>query len=182
MPTPAIFFDRDGTVNRRLPDDYVKRIDEFEFLPGVADAIRMVHDRGYLAIVATNQRGIGRGLMTESDLADLHAWMQKNLQEHGGHRFDAIYHCPHDTIDECDCRKPRPGMLLSGARDLDLDLNASWMIGDSESDVDAGLAAGCRAALIAVDGTISNATLVAPSLLIAVERILSGEEWRNGGW
>lgn len=176
MSTPAIFFDRDGIVNRRLPDNYVKRIEEFEFLPDVSQAVRMVHDRGYLAIVVTNQRGIGRGLMTEEDLEGVHAWMQNYLRDNGGHRFDAIYHCPHDTVDGCACRKPRPGMLHTAAADLGVDLNRSWIIGDSESDVEAGLAAGCRAVLVAPKGTRSKATHVSTSLLDGVETILNWEE------
>jgi histidinol-phosphate phosphatase family protein len=148
----AIFFDRDGVVNRRRVDDYVKSWEEFEFLPEIFDLLPSVHAAGYLAVLVTNQRGIARRLMSEETLGEIHERMQSMLRERTGHAFDAIYHCPHDTGDGCDCRKPLPGMLLRAAHDLDLDLPASWMIGDSESDIEAGIAAGCHTAKLDPEG------------------------------
>lgn len=155
----AIFFDRDGVINRRLMGDYVKRWDEFEFLPDIFELLPLVHEAGYLAIVITNQRGIGRGLMSEHDLEEIHERMQSTLAGRTGERFDALYHCPHETADACDCRKPLPGMLRRAATDHGIDLASSWMIGDSESDIEAGIAAGCRTILVAPPGTKTRAEI-----------------------
>src|SRR5207248_5262407 len=111
----AIFFDRDGVVNRRRVDDYVKSWEEFEFLPEIFDLPPRVHVAGCLAVLVTNQRGIGRGLMSEEMLDEIHRRMQSTLHDRTGHNFDAIYHCPHDLADGCECRKPLPGMLLHAA-------------------------------------------------------------------
>lgn len=139
----AIFIDRDGVVNRRRIGDYVKRWEEFEFLPGIFDVLPEIHRLGLLAVLITNQRGIGRGLMSEEDLAEIHASMSRELRERTGHDFDGMYHCPHDRDEGCDCRKPKPGMLVRAAADLEINPKDSWMIGDSESDIEAGIAAGC---------------------------------------
>lgn len=144
----AVFFDRDGVVNKRLVDDYVKSWSEFEFLPEVFPLLAQVKAWGYLAIVVSNQRGIARGLMGEKDLKALHAKMQRELEARGEPPFDDIFYCPHDTADDCECRKPKPGMILDAAEKWDIDLSESWLIGDSESDVLAGNAAGCRTILI----------------------------------
>lgn len=140
----AVFLDRDGVINTRLVDNYVKRVEEFEFIPDIFDVLPAIHDAGFLAIVITNQRGIARGMMSDTDLEAIHAMMQEELQRRTGHTFDAIYFCPHNHQDGCDCRKPLPGMLLQAAGDHDIDLPGSWMIGDSESDIEAGSSAGCR--------------------------------------
>lgn len=140
----ALFLDRDGVINKRRVADYVKRTEEFEFLPDIFEVLPLIHAAGYLAIVITNQRGIGRELMSESDLETIHRMMQEQLQERTGHTFDAIYYCPHDHTDACSCRKPLPGMILQAAEELGIDTAGSWMIGDSESDIEAGIAAGCR--------------------------------------
>ncbi len=163
----ALFLDRDGIINRRIVDDYVRRWEDFIFLPDIFEVLPAVHDAGLLAVVVTNQRGIARGLMSERELTDIHERMQGELMERTGHRFDAIYHCPHDREAGCDCRKPRPGMLLQAARDNSIDLAASWMIGDTESDIEAGIAAGCSTALVAPPGTSTRASLLAPTLSAA---------------
>jgi len=144
----AVFFDRDGVVNKRLTDDYVKSWGEFEFLPDIYMTLSQVKEWGYLAIIVSNQRGIARGLMTEKDLQAIHTKMQKELKAKINVEFDDIYHCPHDNDTDCDCRKPKPGMILQAAEKWDIDLSESWLIGDSESDVLAGNAAGCRTILI----------------------------------
>lgn len=161
MMTPALFLDRDGIINRRRVGDYVKRWEEFEFLPDIFTVLPQAHAAGLMVVVVTNQRGIARGLMTETDLAAIHQQMQQQLQERtGGHQMDAIYHCPHGRADGCDCRKPNPGMLLRAAAERDIALAESWLIGDSETDVEAGIAAGCRAVLVdaAPPATAAEAT------------------------
>ena len=169
----AVFFDRDGIVNRRRIDDYVRRWEEFEFLPEIFPVLRRAHEAGYAAILITNQRGIARELMSESALHGIHASMQRELEERSGAGFDAIYYCPHASDAGCACRKPAPGMILDAARDHGIDLAHSWMIGDSESDVVAGRAAGCRTILVSPTDVDSVADAVVDSLERAWERIES---------
>jgi len=164
LSTRAIFFDRDGVVNVRRVDDYVKTWDEFAFLPDIFSVLPRVREAGYLTILVTNQRGIARSLMSEASLATIHERMQAALQGRTGHRFDAIYYCPHDRDAACDCRKPLPGMLLQAAAEHGIDLAASWMIGDSESDIEAGIAAGCRTVRVTAQEIESAADFVVPTL------------------
>jgi D-glycero-D-manno-heptose 1,7-bisphosphate phosphatase len=167
----AIFFDRDGVVNQRRMDDYVKNWEEFHFLPDIFEVLPEVHSAGWTAVLVTNQRGIGRGLMSVADLEAIHRRMQEELIRSIGRGFDAIYHCPHDLGDNCDCRKPLPGMLVHAGTDLGLSLPDSWMIGDSESDIRAGIAAGCHTARIIADGETSQAEILGDSLWDAWEKI-----------
>jgi len=142
----AIFLDRDGVINRKLENDYVKNWDEFCFLPGVFEAIKTIKEKGYLIVVVTNQRGIARGFMTENDLHEIHQKMQNELEKHGA-QVDDIFYCPHNISDNCDCRKPEPGMLIEAKKKWDIDLDKSYIIGDSESDIEAGKRAGVRGIL-----------------------------------
>ncbi len=148
----AVFLDRDGVINRRFPDvEYVRDPSQFELLPGVGEALRTLQDLGYRLVVVTNQRGIGRGFMTEEDLGRVHAYMERLLKEYGV-SLSAIYFCPHDVDARCSCRKPEPGMILAAVRDLKIDLASSYMIGDSESDTLAGRRAGARTVRVGADG------------------------------
>ena len=152
----AVFLDRDGTINRYV--GFLRNEDEFELLPDVAEAIGRINASGYLAVVVTNQPVIARGEVSVDRLQNIHNKMETVLGREGVF-VDAIYYCPHHPHKgyegeiphlkiECECRKPKPGMLLEAAADLNIDLFASWMVGDSENDVRAGAAAGCRTALI----------------------------------
>ena len=182
----AVFLDRDGVINQRPPEgDYITRWEDFHILPGVAEGIALLNHAGYSVIVVTNQRCIAKGLITEADLQTMHEGMTGVL-ERSGAKIDATYYCPHETDPPCDCRKPAPGMLLSAARSRGIDLQTSWMIGDSDNDVAAGANAGCKTArVVATDATsierapISEATIaadiVAASLLDAVRQILKRE-------
>lgn len=148
MGRPCIFFDRDGIVNAPPdPDPYVVGTDQFRLLPDFVRALRVVSSRGYPAVLVTNQRGIALGCMTEDDVARIHERLQASLAKDGLTFLD-IYVCPHDD-DDHPWRKPNPGMLEAAARDHDLDLSASWMIGDSERDITAGKRAGCRTIRVA---------------------------------
>lgn len=138
----ALFIDRDGVINVNR-DDYVKSWDEFEFLPGAKEAIKKINDSDWLLIIITNQSPIGRGIFSPETLDKIHKLMLKELSDFGGH-IDAIYYCPHHPDDNCDCRKPKPGLILKAGKDFNIDLSASWMIGDSDSDLTAGRAAGCK--------------------------------------
>lgn len=142
----AVFLDRDGVINKRIVDDYVKIWDEFQFLPCVFEAIKTINEKGYLAIVVTNQRGIARGLMTEDALKEIHQRMLQEIQEHGAH-IDDVFYCPHNIDDNCDCRKPKPGMLIKAKEKWDIDFAKSYIIGDSQSDIEAGQRVGCRGIL-----------------------------------
>ena len=152
----AVFLDRDGTINKYV--GFLRNIDEFELIDGVADAIKKINVSGYLAMVVTNQPVIARGEVSFEELEEIHNKMETLLGKEGAY-LDAIYFCPHhphkgyegerpELKFDCDCRKPKPGMLLKAALDFNIDLAQSWMIGDSENDVKAGQNAGCRTALI----------------------------------
>jgi histidinol-phosphate phosphatase family protein len=145
---PAVILDRDGVLNKRPPKaDYVRSPDEFEWLPGSRDALRLFRETGYRVIVVSNQAGIARGAMTEENLADIHERMRAEAAAEGGH-IDAVYYCPHGWDEGCECRKPKPGMLFSAQRDFDLDLTRTPFIGDDERDEEAADAAGCPALLV----------------------------------
>ena len=178
----AIFLDRDGTINKY--NGFVKNTDEFELIPGVASAIKRLNDEGYLVIVVTNQPVIARGETTIEGLNEIHNKMETLLGNEGAY-LDAIYYCPHhphkgyegevpELKIECNCRKPKPGLLLQAAKDFNIDLNESYMIGDSENDVLAGQNAGCNTILI--DNEMNKEyddTLTVQNLNEAVDCILS---------
>lgn len=144
----AVYLDRDGIINRKLEKDYVKNWDEFHFLPDTIKAIKTINEKGYLVIVVTNQRGIAKGLMTEKDLQEIHRRMCEELQKHGAY-IDDIFYCPHDIKDNCNCRKPKPGMLIEAQKKWNIDFAQSYIIGDSESDIEAGKRVGCKGILTA---------------------------------
>ena len=146
-PKKVIFLDRDGVINKKMPPhDYVKKWEEFKFLPGAINALQLLKQNGYEIYIITNQRGISRGLMTEQDLENIHNNMKKELKSNGV-ELDGIYYCPHDE-NMCECRKPKPGMFFAAAREHFLDLTKSVLIDDSESDIGAGKAIGCKTILI----------------------------------
>ena len=152
----AVFLDRDGTINKYV--GFLRNIDDFELIEGVSEVIKKINQSGYLAIVVTNQPVIARGEVTWDELNEIHKKMATLLGKDGAY-VDAIYICPHHPDKgfegerpeykfDCDCRKPKPGLLLQAARDFNIDLSQSVMIGDSNSDVEAGESAGCKSVLI----------------------------------
>lgn len=171
----AAFLDRDGVLNRKASseDEYVTRWEDMEFLPGVHEAVRLLNRAGYFVVVVSNQRCIAKGLITTSELESMHARMRHEF-EVAGARINAIYYCPHEVQPPCICRKPEPGMLLEAAREHQIDLAESWMIGDSKRDVEAGKRAGCRTVQLMEGNTflIGGANAVASSLLDAVHKLL----------
>ena len=150
-PRPAAaFLDRDGTINVKAPEgDYVDDPARLELLPGAAAAIRRLNDARIPVLVVTNQRGIALGRMTEDDLARVHARLDALLGAEGA-RIDAYYHCPHDR-GTCDCRKPGTALLERAAAEHGLDLTSALVIGDAESDVEAGRRVGARTVLLGRD-------------------------------
>jgi D-glycero-D-manno-heptose 1,7-bisphosphate phosphatase len=147
MSTPCVFFDRDGIVNRRPTlDRYVRTWEEFELIPEFVDALKVVRERGYEAVIVTNQKGISTGRMTQADVDRIHHNLRAALHTHGLHLRDVmVCSAPDDSHTH---RKPNPGMLIEAARTHGLDLGRSWMVGDQEKDVEAGRRAGCRTVLV----------------------------------
>jgi len=148
-----------------------------EFLPGTVEAIRLLNAAGFRVILVTNQRCVAKGLITVADLDSIHMQMCDTLG-HAGATIDSIYICPHEKHPPCSCRKPAPGMLYEAARAHSIDLPTSWMIGDSEVDVEAGRNAGCNTAQVIINSEteICKADVVAPSLLEAVHQILQRDK------
>ena len=171
---PAVFLDRDGVINRRLPGDYVRSWGQFLFLPGARAGLRLLREAGHVLVVITNQRGIGRGLMSEEDLAEIHRRMQIELvRANAG--VDAILHCPHDQGEGCRCRKPGPGMIEQALERFEIDPSRSWVVGDSLTDLESGWAVGIRGILVKPRGVqCLPGVPSAGSLLSAVRAIVSG--------
>ena len=180
----AVFLDRDGVINKYV--GFLRNIDDFELLDGVSKAIRKINESGYLAIVVTNQPVIARGEVSFAELTEIHNKMETLLGEDGAY-LDAIYFCPHhpdkgfdgeipELKFDCDCRKPKPGMLIKAAKEFNIDLTKSWMVGDSDSDIMAGKNAGCSTVLIGE----SDENMCASNLLEAVDYIIGRKDYRNG--
>ena len=148
----AVFLDRDGTVNEEV--GYLKDLGQLRLIPGAGSAIRKFHEAGLKVVVITNQSGVARGYFTESFVHDTHALLEQLLKNEGA-KLDGIYYCPHHptagssryTI-ECDCRKPGTGLIDRAARDLDIDIKRSYVVGDKWSDVELGQRAGARSVLV----------------------------------
>jgi D-glycero-D-manno-heptose 1,7-bisphosphate phosphatase len=163
----AVFLDRDGTLNRAArPGEYIRAAYEVELLGGAATAVAHLARAGYLCVVVSNQRGVALGDMTKEDLHAVDARL-RDLVATGGAELNASYYCTHGLDDGCDCRKPEPGLLMRAARELDIELAASWMVGDSATDAEAGARAGCRTLRVRpVDG----------ALLAAAQTILADDQ------
>lgn len=170
----AAFLDRDGVINRKAPEgQYITRWEEVQLLQGVAEAIVLLKDAGFLVIVVSNQRCVAKGLLTADELESLNQRIWAELA-FAGAVIDATYCCPHDTQPPCGCRKPEPGMLLDAARIHGIALASSWMIGDSDSDIEAGKQAGCKTVRVVSGNETPRvmADLNAQSLLEASKKIV----------
>ena len=152
----AIFLDRDGVLNKEM-GDYVCRLEDFHVLEQNIEPLKILQDKGYLLIVATNQGGLAKGWYTEEELSKMHNKLRKVYSERGVEITD-IFYCPHhpDYTGDCDCRKPKPGLLLQGIAKYNIDPALSYFIGDRERDVIAGTAAGVKGILIDSDQPISE--------------------------
>jgi len=179
----AIFIDRDGTVSEEV--GYMYHAGLFRMYPWTGEAIQKINASGMKSVLITNQSGVDRGYFTESTVQEVHQVLEQELKQRPAH-FDGIYFCPHGPERECECRKPKPGLILRAARDLDIDLAKSFMVGDRYLDVRAADAAGVRSVLVLCgDGAsevaryasqpVPQPDFVADNLLHAVDAILSGQ-------
>ncbi|WP_434637398.1 D-glycero-beta-D-manno-heptose 1,7-bisphosphate 7-phosphatase [Sulfurimonas sp. NW7] len=148
--TKALFLDRDGVIN--VEKNYVYKIEDFEFVDGIFDVCKHFQSQGYIIIVITNQAGIARGYYSEDDFHKLTRWMLEEFSKEGIN-ISKVYHCPHhpEFTGECECRKPKPGMILEAQKEFDIDLSKSILVGDKESDIKSGINAG-----IGVNYLLSN--------------------------
>src|SRR6195952_3885967 len=151
----AVFLDRDGVLNHEQ-GDYIRRVEDFIILDNY-DALKTLQDKGYLLIVATNQGGLAKGWYTENELAKMHGHLKEVYKNHGIEITD-IFYCPHhpDFTGDCDCRKPKPGLLLKAIEKYNIDPAKSYFIGDRERDIEAGAAAGVKGILVNSDQPISE--------------------------
>jgi len=155
LKTKALFLDRDGIIN--VDDGYVSKIEDFEFVEGIFDLVRLFSDAGYLIFVVTNQSGIGRGYYTGEDFSTLTEWMISEFRGKGIF-LEKVYHCPHSPEENCLCRKPETGMIEKAINKYDIDLAGSWMIGDKQSDMDLAANAGVGHSVYIGHGEICNST------------------------
>ena len=179
----AAFLDRDGVINAEV--NYLHEPDKVVILPGVAEALRMIRERGYRVIVVTNQAGVAKGYYGESDIDAVHRRIDEILAAEGA-KVDEYFYCPHHPqfTGECDCRKPSPGMLLEAAEKFGIDCAGSFMVGDRLSDVEAGVRAGCSRSFLVRSGygetVIAEQDVsgieIADDLLDAVRMFFAGQE------
>jgi len=192
----AVFIDRDGTISEEV--GYINHASRFRLFPYAAAAIKHLNENGWLAILVTNQAGVARGYFSEEMIQTVHAAMTQELETNGA-RLDAIYYCAHHpSVGElpyrfdCDCRKPKPGLISRAARDFDIDLNHSWMIGDRYSDIELARNAGLKSAFVLSgygrgewehqrDKWIEKPDLLAENLLEAVQLIGSKDSVEYAG-
>lgn len=142
MKQPAVFVDRDGTLIEEV--NFLSRVEDLRLFPFTADAVKLLKDNGFLVIVVTNQSGIGRGIYDEAAMHSIHEQIQIELSG----AIDGFYFCPHLPCDGCECRKPEMGMINSALVDFEIDMDASWMVGDKKIDVETGLKANIRTAFV----------------------------------
>jgi D-glycero-D-manno-heptose 1,7-bisphosphate phosphatase len=169
----AIFLDRDGVLNVRPPEhEYVRSPAELRLIDGVEESLVRLRAAGYVLLVVSNQRGVARGIMTQRDLDAIERTIQERLHAAGA-EITAFYYCTHDDGEGCECRKPKPGLVVAAARQHGIDTSRSTLIGDSETDVLAGRGSGCRTIRIATPGSGSAADAIVSDLPAAADLILS---------
>ncbi len=194
MSRPAVFLDRDGVITKHV--HYLHRVAEIALVPGAADAIRRLNARDIAAVIVTNQSAVARGLLSEAELRAIHEELSRMLGKEGA-RIDGIFYCPHHPDfgappyrRDCECRKPKPGLLLEAASELDIDLGESAIVGDSLTDIAAGRRAGCGTAVLVLtgDGRGERELLkgadyrpdfISEDIAAAVDRILRARESKS---
>lgn len=177
MGIKAVFLDRDGVIN--VEKDYVYKIEDFEFLPGVLEGAKILCENGYALFVVTNQSGIGRGYYKAEDFERLTAHMEGEFEKAGA-KITKTYHCPHAPNEACECRKPLAGMFLAAKKEFEIDMSASWVVGDKESDIEAAINAGVGHTILArsghkIDETNTKADYVVDGALDGVKAIMAYE-------
>ena len=172
----AIFLDRDGTICEDV--SYLSRPEQIKLFPFAAEAVRLLNENGFIVILITNQSGIARGFFDENALREIHEKLVSELAEQNA-KLDAIYFCPHNSVDNCACRKPKTGMIEQAAKDFSIDLKNSWMIGDKAIDVETGFRAGTKTALVLtgygqkdIQQLERKPDIIAESLFETVEKII----------
>jgi len=167
----AVFLDRDGTLVRDV--HFCRRVEDLHLLPGVPRAVRLLNEKGFRVVVVTNQSGVGRGFLTRETLTAIHRRLEEELGRRGA-VVDAIYYCPHQPEEGCECRKPKPGLFLAAIRELGVDPDASYVVGDRKRDLEPGSSLGCKAVLVNPGAREADvaADFTAPSLLEAVRWII----------
>ena len=176
MTNRAVFLDRDGTMAKDV--HYCRCPEDFKLFPNTAKAIKLLSEHGFKVIVITNQSGIARGYFTEEALAQIHEKMKTELAKEGAW-IDGIYYCPHHPDDNCNCRKPKPKLVLQAAKEHDIDLKHSFVVGDLSLDIDLGKAVGCKTILL-LDSPQEDMNIspdyIASDLLEATQYVL---QWEN---
>ncbi|MFB3903417.1 MAG: D-glycero-alpha-D-manno-heptose-1,7-bisphosphate 7-phosphatase [Acidobacteriota bacterium] len=182
MANRAVFLDRDGTIIEEV--NYLRRIEEMTVFPFSAEALRKLTEAGFLNVVVTNQSAIARGYLDEAELKTIHEELARRLEREGA-RIDAFYHCPHHaeaTVEKyrkvCGCRKPRAGLIFQAASDLEIDVKASFVVGDRTGDIGAGREAGCRSVLVKTgygETTLDEASDLHPDHVAA--NLLEAAKW-----
>ena len=151
----TVFLDRDGVINKER-SDYVKSISELEIFPNVAKNVELLKNAGFLVVIITNQSAINRGLITHEMVNQIHSSIQNYLKANGTY-VDGFFYCPHKPDENCNCRKPKSGLLNNAILELNIDINSSWMIGDNDSDIEASTSIGCKAIKIDNNFSLDNA-------------------------
>jgi len=149
-PSKFVLLDRDGVINRRIVNGYVTSWEQFVFLPGALEGLRLLATAGYQALVVSNQSAVGRGLMTMKDLSEITSRFVEKVRRHGG-SIGGVYYCPHRPDENCECRKPKPGLLLQAQKEHGFDFASTYLVGDSETDLMAARSVGCLALFICGD-------------------------------
>ena len=172
MENRAIFLDRDGTIARDV--HYCQRPKDFELLPTVPEAIKLLNEHGFKVVVITNQSGVARGYFTEETLAQIHKKMIEELAKHGA-KLDGIYYCPHHPDQGCSCRKPKTVLFHKAAKEFDIDFSLSYVVGDTQMDIDAGKALGCKTILLTTGPTEGNDVIDSPDY--TANDLLEAAQW-----
>lgn len=154
-PNSAVFFDRDGVINKERTD-YVKTVEELDIFSNIIEPIKRLKNSGFFVIILTNQSAINRGLTTREKVNEIHMVIQDFLVKNGT-SIDRFYYCPHRPDENCDCRKPKPGLFFKAVDELKIDLRSSWMIGNKDTDIEAATAAGCKSLKINSSNDLDNA-------------------------
>ncbi len=144
MPNKAVFLDRDGVINNDEGHYYIYRPEDFILNKGIIEGLKMLKDSGFMLIIVSNQGGVAKGIYTEEDVKRVHEKMQDDLAGYTL-KLDAVYFCPHhESVSDCECRKPKPGMILKAIQEYSIDPKSSYLIGDSQRDIEAGNRAGLK--------------------------------------